>query len=317
MAKPKVSFLIPVYNGERYLAECLDSILAQDFADMEILLADDGSTDGSPALLERYAAMDRRIRWWKNPRNLGLTGNFNCCLAAARGEYVKFVLQDDKLVSPAAVRRMVELLDADAGIALVASAAQLLDDESCVTEIRDTFKSGTRPGLQTIHDYLKHAVINHIGEPSVVMFRRAVAGRGFDPRYRQLVDLEMWIHLLAEHRFAYLSEPLCAFRQHSAQQTAVNRRRIAPGTEELMLLADCRRQRWFPQITTRGLLFANIHKYGHLPNASGQQLMAVFKRELGPGWHVFFWTQRKLINPLHKLARWLYHAATGKPKRKN
>ena len=68
----KVSVLVPVYNGEAFLAECLESVLAQDFADMEILIADDASTDGSAAMVERYAAKDSRIRWWKNPDNLGL-----------------------------------------------------------------------------------------------------------------------------------------------------------------------------------------------------------------------------------------------------
>ena len=86
---PKVSVLVPVYNGEKFLAECLDSVLTQDFSDMEILIADDGSTDGSVALLERYAITDRRIRWWKNERNLGLIANFNHCLREEKGEYIK------------------------------------------------------------------------------------------------------------------------------------------------------------------------------------------------------------------------------------
>ena len=66
MPSVKVSVLVPVYNGEKFLPECLDSILAQEDVGMEILLADDGSTDGSMAVLETYAARDPRIRWWKN-----------------------------------------------------------------------------------------------------------------------------------------------------------------------------------------------------------------------------------------------------------
>ena len=65
MSNPKVSVLVPVYNGEKYLRECLDSILAQDYASVEILVADDGSNDGSAALLADYAVRDPRIRWWK------------------------------------------------------------------------------------------------------------------------------------------------------------------------------------------------------------------------------------------------------------
>ena len=58
----KVSVLVPVYNGEAFLAECLDSILAQDFADMEILISDDGSTDGTRQIIEEFAVRDGRIR---------------------------------------------------------------------------------------------------------------------------------------------------------------------------------------------------------------------------------------------------------------
>jgi len=69
MNPPKVSVLVPVYNGERYLAECLNSVLAQEFQDLEILISDDGSTDNSAQIIRAIAARDARIRWWKNPRN--------------------------------------------------------------------------------------------------------------------------------------------------------------------------------------------------------------------------------------------------------
>ena len=111
MRAPLVSVLIPVYNGEPFLAECIESVLAQNFADYELLISDDGSTDGSSAVIRRYAERDGRIRWWRNPRNLGIGGNFNACLKAARGEYLKYVLQDDKLLDPAVLRRMVATLE--------------------------------------------------------------------------------------------------------------------------------------------------------------------------------------------------------------
>src|SRR5450432_750622 len=130
MIPPKVSILIPVYNGRRYLAECLDSILAQDFEGMEILIADDGSTDDSRELIQDYAKKDGRIRWWRNPVNLGLAGNFNGCLRAARGDYIKYVLQDDLLLSPSAIRQMAQALDSDPAVTLVGSASHVIDDQS-------------------------------------------------------------------------------------------------------------------------------------------------------------------------------------------
>src|SRR5882724_2084405 len=107
----KVSVLIPTYNSERYLSECLDSVLAQDFADLEILVSDDQSTDGTLKIIESYAGRDVRIRWWQNRKNLGLPGNHNACLLQARGEYVKYVHADDKLLSSSAIKKMVAALD--------------------------------------------------------------------------------------------------------------------------------------------------------------------------------------------------------------
>ena len=87
MSLPKVSVLVPVYNAGPFFAECLESILVQDFGDYEVLISNDGSTDGTVAIIERYAAKDPCILWWKNPLNIGLTRNHNHFLREARGEF--------------------------------------------------------------------------------------------------------------------------------------------------------------------------------------------------------------------------------------
>src|SRR5882757_4680077 len=110
--QPKVSVLVPVFNAEKYLPECLDSILMQDFSDYELVISDDCSTDGTTAVIERYAAKDPRIRWWRNPANLKQAANLNLCLREARGEFIKFVFADDKLLSVSALRLMVQALEA-------------------------------------------------------------------------------------------------------------------------------------------------------------------------------------------------------------
>ena len=233
MRTPLVSVLIPVFNGEPFLAECLESILAQDLGDYEVLISDDGSTDGSAAVIQRYAARDSRIRWWRNPRNLGIGGNFNAGLKAARGEFLKYVLQDDKLLDPSALRRMVAPMEKDASVSLVGSASHLIDSRSRLLEVRNRFRrSGVRDGKRIIIYCLEHNG-NLIGEPSLVLFRKSQSARGFDEQLVQLLDLEMWFYLLEQGRFAYLAEPLCAFRQHPAQLTEVNRRSGASAEEDL------------------------------------------------------------------------------------
>jgi len=106
----KVSILIPTYNSKQYLSECLDSIVSQDFTDMEILISDDVSTDDTLKAVQAYAVRDARIRWWQNPRNLGFVGNHNACLQQATGEYIKFLHPDDQLLSTSAIRKMVAAL---------------------------------------------------------------------------------------------------------------------------------------------------------------------------------------------------------------
>ena len=303
MQAPKITVLVPVYNGEQFLAECLDSILAQDFEDMEILIADDGSTDGSLGLIERYAAKDRRIRWWRNPRNFGLAGNFNACLQAAQGEYIKFVLQDDKLLSIQTVRLMAAVLDANPQVALVGSGSYLLDAYSRKTEQRKNFKSGRLAGRQTILRCLEGPG-NLIGEPSVVMFRRMLAGHGFAERYPQGLDMELWFRLLETGDFFYLTEPLCAFRKQAAQQTEVNRRRLSNEKESFSLLEHCYTRPWFEPMVTRKLLFAQLYAARRDSDLRAGNRFIKMKHALGSGWYAVYWTRRKFAGPFRKLGLW-------------
>lgn len=97
---PKVSVIIPVYNVEKYLGECLDSVVGQTLRDIEIICVDDGSTDGSPAMLSAYAARDGRIRIITQ-RNSGQSAARNAGMDEARGEYVYFLDSDDWIASDA------------------------------------------------------------------------------------------------------------------------------------------------------------------------------------------------------------------------
>ena len=94
MDNPKVSIIVPVYNVESYLAQCLDSLIEQTLTDIEILCLDDGSTDGSPELLDAYAAKDARIRALHR-ENCGVAETRNVGVGLARGEYILFVDSDD------------------------------------------------------------------------------------------------------------------------------------------------------------------------------------------------------------------------------
>lgn len=92
---PEISVIVPVYNVEKYLPQCLDSILGSTFEDIEVILVDDCGQDNSRAICEEYAAKDARVRVISNPHNIGLSASRNNGLDKARGKYISFIDSDD------------------------------------------------------------------------------------------------------------------------------------------------------------------------------------------------------------------------------
>lgn len=218
----KVSVCIPTYNYGNYIAETIESVLAQNFSDFELLIIDDCSNDQTAEVVGSYARKDPRIRFIVNRVNLGMVQNWNSCITQARGEYIKYVFGDDLLSDPTALERMTDLLDGDSSISLVCSARNLINESSELLKVESHFETGIMSGTDVINRCMLDQG-NLIGEPSVVMFRKNQALRGFNVNYSQIVDLEMWFHLLEQGNFAYINEPLCSFRIHGLQQTAKNK----------------------------------------------------------------------------------------------
>ena len=301
MSLPKVSILVPVYNAGPFLAECLESILGQDFGDNELLICDDGSTDGSIALIKHYAARDPRIRWWQNPRNLGLTRNHNLCLREARGEFIKFVHQDDKLLQSSVLSRMLEILEQDATVSLVGTGSQLIDAQARVLTVRNNFhQTGTWDGKAVIVKCLEQNQ-NLIGEPTAVMFRKSQAGRGFDERYRQIVDMELWFHLLEQGRFAYLAESFFAHRIHPQQATEMHKRTGVSVDDHRLLFTDYYRKPWLREYATRRMWFKQIYYLRKKYGSRAQALAAEGMTALNPFWYALYWLEHKFMSPFGKL----------------
>jgi glycosyltransferase involved in cell wall biosynthesis len=123
---PRVSVGIPVLNGQDYLADALDSILAQTFADFEIVISDNASTDLTPDICRTYAARDARIRYHRNPGNLGAAKNYSRVFELSNGEYFKWAAHDDE-IAPTFLSRCVEVLDRDSDIVGCHTKVLLID----------------------------------------------------------------------------------------------------------------------------------------------------------------------------------------------
>lgn len=302
--------LLPNYNYARFLPAAIESILAQTLTDFELVISDDASTDDSAAILRDYAARDPRIRFTHHVRNLGMVENWNWCLQQARGDYVKFVFGDDVLVSPRALERLIALLDREPGARLAASARVLLDEHSRTTGIADELPGGFHDGPRLVARCLCLRR-NLIGEPSTVLFRRVHAARGFDGAFRQIVDLELWFHLLLQGGLIYTPEPLCAFRRHSTQQTVTNHRTARPHLE-LLQLAD----RYLPlppvqahlprgSLARRQMIFRQLH-YTRKAVGADPEFIAAIKRldlQLPVHWRLICWVLHRASRPFENLAR--------------
>jgi glycosyltransferase involved in cell wall biosynthesis len=115
---PAVTIGMPVYNGAKYIEAALDSILAQTYTDFELVISDNASTDATEEICRRYAQADGRIRYSRNPKNLGAAANYNRLIHLARGRYFRHAAHDD-ILAPTNIERCVEILDRNPDVVLV------------------------------------------------------------------------------------------------------------------------------------------------------------------------------------------------------
>jgi len=124
---PLISIGLPVYNGENYLAEAIESILGQDFQDYELILSDNGSSDDTPTICESYAARDGRIRYFRHEKNHGAAWNFNYVVGQSRGRYFKWAAHDDRL-RPRFLSECLSMLKAHKDASIAFSEAVVIDE---------------------------------------------------------------------------------------------------------------------------------------------------------------------------------------------
>lgn len=217
---PKVSVVMSVHNGERFLAEAVESVLHQGFQDFEFIIYDDASTDGTPALLAGFAARDPRIRLFRNPANLGLTRTLNLALANSTGAYIARQDADDVSL-PVRLDVQSRLLDEQPDVLLVSGRIETIDTEGNVTaKLRPSrpAASGLIPWMLLFYNYLQ----GH----SVAMFRReaALAAGGYDENYRYSQDYDLWLRLSRLGEVVVIEQMLLRLRLHDQSISRASRR---------------------------------------------------------------------------------------------
>jgi len=124
--RPRISIGLPVYNGERYIRLALDSLLAQTFGDFELIISDNASTDTTEAICREYAARDRRIRYLRQPENVGVVRNFNLLVEQATAPFFKWASADD-LIMPDLLERCLAVIEQDESIVLAHCRTRYID----------------------------------------------------------------------------------------------------------------------------------------------------------------------------------------------
>lgn len=201
----KVSVVIPVYNCKRYVVEAVDSILKQTYKDFEILLLDDGCTDGTSEILKTLAKKDARVRLIVNKKNMGMTATMNRGLREARGEYIARMDADD-VAKKNRFAKQVQFLDKHPEIALLGTAADIINNKGVVT--------GSLAYVTT-HDEIKRHMMerNQFIHPST-MYRRSVLNDVgyYDVNFKIAQDYEYFSRMIVAHNASNLSEKLMQYR---------------------------------------------------------------------------------------------------------
>jgi len=202
---PRVSVLMPVYNGGIYLKEAIDTILNQSFSNFELVIVNDGSTDNSEEIILRYS--DPRIRLENNQNNLGLINSLNIGLGLCEGDYIVRMDQDD-ISFPDRILLQVKFMDENPEVGLLGSWFEDFGDkiESKIV----------RYSIDDSDIRIRHLYQTHISHPTAIL-RKSVIDESkvrFDPEYKHGEDYNFWVSISAFCKISNYPDVLVRKRDH-------------------------------------------------------------------------------------------------------
>jgi len=217
-AVPKVCICVPAYNAERTLPETLDSLLAQTYRDLVILVVDNASTDGTLKVADAYAAKDPRVTVLRNAENVGGEGNFTRCLGLGRGEYTAIFHADD-VYTPTIVEEQVAFLAAQPEAGAVFSMAQEIDSEGKPGEVFHLPPElRGEPGRLYYFAEVFRALLKYgsfVFCPGVMA--RTTVYRDYIRKwnggdFKTAADIDVWLRILLRYPIGFIDKPLLHYR---------------------------------------------------------------------------------------------------------
>jgi glycosyltransferase involved in cell wall biosynthesis len=232
---PRVSVHMPVYNAMPYLAEAVESILAQTYGDFEFIIIDDGSTDGSGEQLAAYAARDERIRLTRR-ENWGITKTRNQALGQAVGEFFA-VMDADDVALPDRLARQVAYFDAHPECVALGCRVLLIDADGA--PIREMSEMTSHAEIDAEHLAGRGGAITH---PAAMMRRDALVGvGGYREAFQTAEDLDVFLRLAECGKLANLPEVLLHYRQHAGSTCHTRQARVRADNRAVVNEARTRR----------------------------------------------------------------------------
>jgi glycosyltransferase involved in cell wall biosynthesis len=206
---PLVSVLMTAYNRERYIAEAIESVLASNYTNFELIIVDDGSSDDTVSIADSFIAKDPRIQLYLNEKNIGDYPNRNRAAAYAKGKYIKYVDSDDKIY-PFSLNIMVDAMENNPSIVLGLCVGRITDDKR-------TFPIVFSPAEAYFHHFFKGGLL--FTGPSGSIIRRDYFNEsgGFSGK-RFVSDTEFWLKIAQSNPVMFLQPALVWWRRHVEQE---------------------------------------------------------------------------------------------------
>ena len=220
MTEPSVSVLIPSYNQETVIEQTVMSSLTQDYDNLEVVVSDDASVDGTPHILkELQAKYPQRLKVFLYSNNLGVTKNHTRGLLECGGEFIAFQDGDD-LFLPGKIRKQIAFMQAHPNCTISSHDVDVFDSESGKTLYLWSQRFGRREG--GMYELVRYG--NYLSSVSVMVRRMHLPSYGYDDRIRIGSDWLLWLEVLSrgKGRIYYMEEVLAKYRRHAGNLTNVS-----------------------------------------------------------------------------------------------
>ena len=224
MAEDLISIVLPIYNGEKYMRESIDSVIMQSYKNWELIIVNDCSTDDTAEITNEYVQKDSRIKYYKNEKNMRLPKTLNRGFSLAKGDYLTWT-SDDNLFKENALEKMILALKTD-NADFVYTSYETIDENGKYIDYVKTNENG------------KYEIIGHNVVGACFMYTRKVYETigDYDYNYTLVEDYDYWLRIFAKFNTTYIEDVLYSYRFHSGALTSTERAdKINSVCEEVIL----------------------------------------------------------------------------------